>query len=831
MLVAKQVAAIEAQGQCQVGVEAAFNEIATCRILSKLYKIMIFKGLEEYRRMEKTLTIIKGMQCFPFYPIAALPPDVVDLMQRACDALGERVRGKSAHLIRSFDVYCHVTGASVTYLSLSRPEFKRVVQGFLGALDGESLLPVGTQIRSVYKHSLIKLVTKMRDEVPMLPEFTSADSKPGIYENVWQAMQRDLDPVALRYWNGWIVQGRNGNKGYLPIAYLWNSHGPEFAEDVFERYRNNTSKKLAPSHSEFNTFIYYLADNKERWPPSTFQNPLEIKRLFIDFMVHSFKRALASGTDLSTRTRSYSKFIYAMDETFLQSGAWVKPFAGALPKPISKSPPGSKTNTKQKPDGTVVKDKLITEVPMHLTDSDAIEILFKKIHEDNALVLKWAKYRLEKAKESYEVCVELAQTGTVITGGNNNVKTIEEIGAENICATYQTRGITYFKDNLKQVLGKTTKSEAYKLLGIPSVDTIFALQMLLIYGHPNVTDTFFLNLELYNKKGTLTGFTKTESGAYQLTGYKDRAGGPNSERKILLSDEEAEWVKLMISMTKVLRDDLRSAGNDDWRYMFLQTAGRFTRPSKPESMKLSDNRVKFRHEMVREFMVLGNRDKSATEGFMARLSLTAFRASAAVEIFLRDHDVEEMARALGHKRYDSSLLSSYLPEPILAFFQTRWIRLFQRGIICMAMKDSPRLLEVTRFANMEELHLFLENHALRDIPEHLKNPDYLKKSASLDAANDAQANKQGQVIVSIDTGVLTALLSLRAAVTEATERAQKNPPGRRLCSKAIYWSRFTDLVVKEIEEGLESELIEHLECAQEHLNATHMEDLIYATAS
>lgn len=781
--------------------------------------------------MEKNLTIIKGMQCFPFYPITALPPDVVDLMQRTFDGLGERVRGRSGHLIRAFDAYCHVTGTSMTYLSLSGPGFQKVIQGFFGALDSESLLPVGSQSRRAYKQSLIKMLEKMREEVPMLSKFTPDDLKPGIYEEVWQAMQCDLDPVALRYWNGWLVEGRNGNKGYLPIAYLWNSHGPEFAEDVYERYRNNSSKKLAPAHSEFNKFIYYLADNKERWPISTFQNPLKLKKLFIDFMLHSFKQTLANGGDVQGRTRSYSKFIYSMDETFLQSGAWVKPFAGALPKPISKELPTSRTNTKKNSDGTVVKNKLITEVPMHLTDSDAIEILFKKIHEDNALVLKWARYRLQKAKESYETFAKLSNAGTVITNDNTNVKTIEEIGADNICATYLAKGISYFKDNIKKILGKTNKAEAYELLSIPSVDTIFALQMLLIYGHPDVTDAFFLNLELYNKKGTLTGFTKTESGVYQLSGYKDRAGGPNSERKILLSEEEAEWVKLMISMTKVLRDELRSVGNDEWRYMFLQTGGKFKPAAKPEYMRLNERTIKFRQRMLTEFMTLGSRGKLETERFMIRLSLTAFRASAAVEIFLRDHDVEEMARALGHKRYSSSLLSSYLPEPILAFFQTRWIRLFQRGIICMAMKDSPRLLEVTRFANMEELHLFLENHALRDIPEHLKNPDYLKKPASLVAANDAYANKPDQVIVSIDTGVLTALLSLRAAITEAAIRAQKNPPGRQLCSKAIYWSRFTDLVVREIEEGLESDLLEHLESAQQHLNATYMEDFIYETAS
>lgn len=779
--------------------------------------------------MENTLTIIKEMQCLPFYPITAIPPDVLELMQRSFDALGARATTKAGSLIPLFDTYCHVTATPITYLSLSSAGFKKVIQGFLGALDGESLVPVGYQVRRQYQRSFVKLLIKMREEIPMLPELTTADWQSGLYQHVWQAMQHDLDPVALRYWNGWSVQGRNGKNGYVPIAYLWNSHGPKFAESVYEHYSNNMSKKLSPSHSDFNLFVYYLAENEERWPVSTFQNPVKMRQLFIDFMLHSFTQALENGTDLDNRTRSYSKFIFSMDEVFLQSGIWVKPFSGALPRPISTSTPGIKTNTKQKADGTVVKDKLITEVPMHLTDSEAIEILFKKINEDNALVLKWARHRLQKAKDAYEACVELGQRGIVISGGNSNAKTIDEIGAENICATFLKKGITYFKNNLKKVLGEASRGEVYKILGIPTVETIFALQMLLIHGHPNVTDAFFLNLELYNKRGDLTGLTKTESGAYQLTGYKDRAGGPHSERKILLSDEEASWVKAVLSMTQVLRDELRAAGNDEWRYMFLHTGGRFATPSKPESIKLNDKTIPYKREMVEEFIALGNRDETATKRFITRLSLTAFRASAAVEIFLRDHDVEEMARALGHKGYTSTLLSSYLPETILAFFQTRWIRLFQRGIICRAMKDSPRLLEVARFASMEEFHKFLENHALREIPEHLQNPDYLKTPAA--AANDSNADKPGQVIVSIDTGVLTALLSLKAAVVEATKKAQESPPSRQLCSKAIYWARFTDLVVKDIEEGLDSKLIGHLEAAQQHANAAYMEDLIYATAS
>lgn len=785
--------------------------------------------------MENSLTIIKKPQCLPFYPITALSADVLELMQRSLDAsLSSGIRQKMGNLIPVFNVYCHVTATEVTYLSLSSPGFATAIQGFLGAMDDNSLIPLSRGPRREYQRSFVKLVGKMRDEIPMLPELTRQDLQPNVYQHVWKELLRNLDPLALRYWNGWEVQGRNGNSGYLPLAYVWNSHGSEFAELIYDLYRKDASKKLSPSHSDFNTFLYYLSDNKDSWPVSTFQSPVKIKQLFVDFMFHNFLQAVENGTDINIRTRSYSKFIYSMDEVFLQSGVWARPFSGSLPKPSARSAPGTITNTKKKADGTEVKVKLITEVPLHLTDSRAIEILFNDIQQDNALVLKWAKYRLAKAKEAYEICLARGKSGTVITGCNQSANKIDQLGAENICATFLENGTTHLKDNSEKIFGKVSRSQIFNLLGIPTVDTIFALQMLLTHAHPALTDGFFLNLELYNKKGNLSGFKKTESGAYQLTGYKDRSQAPNSERKIILSDEEAEWVKLIISMTKVLRNDLRKAGNDEWRYMFLHTGGRIVTPSRPKSIKLNNKTIRFQRRMVEEFNALGNRGEAATKRFVTQLSVTAFRASAAVEIFLRDHDVEEMARALGHKGYTSTLLSSYLPDPILAFFQTRWIRLFQRGIICRAMQDSPRLLDVARFADMEELHEFLKNHALRDIPEHLQNPDYLKSPAPLAAANESDGDKADQVVVSIDTGILTALLSLNAAVIKATNNAseiQHPQQARQLCSKAIYWSRFSDLVVKEIQDGLDSEMQQYLKVAQQHIDASHMEDLIYATAS
>ncbi|MCY1305973.1 hypothetical protein D9M70_558050 [compost metagenome] len=126
---------------------------------------------------------------------------------------------------------------------------------------------------------------------------------------------------------------------------------------------------------------------------------------------------------------------------------------------------------------------------------------------------------------------------------------------------------------------------------------------------------------------------------------------------------------------------------------------------------------------------------------------------------------------------------------------------------------------------MEELHTFLANHAIRQIPEHLQNPDHsLKKALKNVATSDESNEKDGQVLVSVDTGILTALISLKMAVSNADSKLT-------VCSKAIYWSKFAELVVRHIEDNYNSELQEYLSTAQQHANANHMESLIYETSA
>lgn len=131
------------------------------------------------------------------------------------------------------------------------------------------------------------------------------------------------------------------------------------------------------------------------------------------------------------------------------------------------------------------------------------------------------------------------------------------------------------------------------------------------------------------------------------------------------------------------------------------------------------------------------------------------------------------------------------------------------------MKDSPLLLEATEFASMDELHMFLKNHALKEIPSHLKNPE---KNSNKSEPRDSH------VYISIDVGIMTALLSLEAAVHNSEKPHE-------VSGRAKYWAELSKSVSDEIERGSDSLLKEHLSVAKNHINPTRMEKVIYVTAA
>jgi hypothetical protein len=181
-------------------------------------------------------------------------------------------------------------------------------------------------------------------------------------------------------------------------------------------------------------------------------------------------------------------------------------------------------------------------------------------------------------------------------------------------------------------------------------------------------------------------------------------------------------------------------------------------------------------------------------------------------VYLKTKSVEAMAEALGHSKYNPSLLRDYLPDSILAFFQSRWIRIFQRGIICEAMKDSPYLLKASNFESMDELHNFLRNHALKDIPHNEVDEGQ--------SPNNPTHSEVSSVYVSVSPGIMNALLSIEAAVDNAEEP-------NSVCAKAKYWASVSRLVTSEILRANDGLLKSHLSKAKEMSEPTRVQHMMY----
>lgn len=760
------------------------------------------------------MTIVKSSQYLAHYPFQVLPPLLVECMRRN----GSSVEHVETAL-KLFECYCHLSNAKIKFPYISGQEFRSIVVGFFGALQSTSFYAVKASTRRAIILRLTKILINIQKESATF-ESIQWDAI-GYEESVaaWEAISKALNPIKVRYWNGWEVLTQKNESLYIPLANIWNSHGETFAEEIYLYWRRSCEKKRRPASTTLNKFLDYLNKNVKQWPPDTFCDPIRIKQFFISFMKEYFIEAYNNKCDINSQLRAWNSFVVTCEEAFIQSGAWAEPFGDGLPKPKKRNPPGTQTRIKRNHDGVEVHCKLITHVPLHVTDDQAIEILFKEINRDIQTIKSWALTTANDLYSRVQRRLQLAKEGvpTSLTGG---LRSAEEIGFNNICATFEAEGFKSGKRTLYKSYGHFTKlTELAYDLGLPTTNSLFCYQCLLVCEHPEITPGFLDGLLLYDEHGHQTGFVQTDRNG-QLKGSKPRKGTKHSEQRIELNEKSTQWIKQIIEITAPLRTQLKTKADSNWRYLFLTCGKGFTPPSRCgrtrwTKHKLNKNSV-FRQKLEAQFHPFTSLRGEGFVDFLSRVTLSSLRASCGVSIYIKTKSVVEMAKALGHLRYDRHLLRHYLPESILAFFQTRWIRIFQRNLICEAMKESPLLLKAANFQSMDELHNFLKNHALREIPSHIKEPTYLNQ-------NNDHCENETKVFISIDIGIMTTLISLERAVTGSIEQ-------NRVSARARYWSDLSKAVEFEISTGNDKLLKDHLATAIKNCEPAIMKKIIYEDA-
>lgn len=768
------------------------------------------------------MTIIKNLYSIRHHPFSAIDADAADVFLE-----GQKLVQRSAkNPLKSYTItidlklleaYCDLTDQRITLETLRSPAIGTILQDFSYAVAGKELVDMSRRAGHKPCRKIYYALNAARER------------QTDLYAVVWDVNKFKPDPATCHaiasaaeykrwYWQGWQIEDPVHDNVFPRLAQLVVPYGRNFVESVDTElqlfYRNRANYFSV----EWNHMFDYLGKFHSTWPLHKFQNEQGTRSFIQKFTRDYFSAAKKANKDGRVQVKNWNKFLNSVQHCLCKTNIW-SPVTTPIKRPPSAKKHGSETKTRQHENGIIVQEKLLTDIPLQVTDTEAVEILFFHIKRDLATVRGWANAQYQALKARYTRRVSLAQEGQpILEPLADNMYKRHSLG--DVCATLEDATSTVRQQLLCKIYNYHTgdKCGAVELantFGFPTAGSLLPLQCLLVLEHPEITTEFLRLLELYDSQGQLVGFDEEKR---LLIGYKERKQPDEREQVIELNEFSCRLVKDIIDITGLPRRSLRAENNDEWRYMFL-TSGRAFEPFRIASI-LSWNETEFRarsglrERLIKEFRPHSDLPEGELVEFIKKVRLTTIRASRAVEVFIKTKSTEKMSEALGHERYYPDLLSHYLPDPLLAFIKARWIRLFQKALVCEAMKESPYLFRVTQFATMDELDIFLENHRIKEIPSQASDPE---RKAQVEQAETSEA------VLSIGVPFLASLLSLEAAVSASLDRA-------RVCGKAEYWASLAEKIKAEILGGRKLELKKYLTAALKLVDPKKMEDLIYVPA-
>ncbi len=768
------------------------------------------------------MTTVKSTTSIRYHPHVAIDGSVIRVLKDAYQRILEsephqcEVPASLSIPLRLLECFCDLTDRKITVETIQSPELPEILDEFTAALAGSSLANISSQTSGKYCRLLHRVFNEVAiaQHSPQNIAWNPQNLKPS------PEIETRLDlacPSKKIYWAGFTISMQGKSDIHLRLAPLVRRHGLDFVQNIYKALRGRFDGSPSRNLFLWNKMFDFMAENFAQWQKFTFQSETMLRAFIQKFTRNHFEEAKRLGHDAKSQIRCWSRFLNELQDILCGTTDWAM-ITSPFKRPRESSKRGHETKTKSTADGMLYQEKLLTDIPLAVSDGQAMELLFHKIDQDVSIVKAWARTQATALYNRYKARTELARAGTAIQKYKGHF-TFRLYSLADLCATVENNLYDVPNEFLNKVYSNVTgkeqtlKSMAYDL-GIPLPGDLFAHQCLLVLEHPEITTSFLSYHELYNNTGAMTGYIAERN---ELIGYKKRKGPERSEQTIILTPESKNIFEQVISITTILRKVLRDDQNSNYRYSFLTSGNGFS-PINRASEKLwngstfkNDRHLESR--LINEFSEHCTASNAEIRNLIFRVKLTRIRVSRAVQIYLETRSADAMAKALGHESYEPALLSHYLPEPILAFIKSRWIRTFQKALVCEAMKESKHLLRAASFKNMDALHDFLERHRIKIIPEEAANP--MRKRVR-------NENEHSEAAFSISTPLLSALFSLEAAVKGSDRQAE-------ICGKAKYWSILSEKIKTEISLSYDRKLKSHAIDAMKLVDPNRMESVIYDT--
>ena len=744
--------------------------------------------------------VIKWPQlpCFEGYPLLAVPEALLEPLQQRPD-----YSSLLAGFLLRFQFFCELTS----------PGNKDARGGVVDLFDDS----MGRFVAAHYSSRFVTLTTPwQRLDVlkkafaasapeccfPDFPKTWNRDSWPSTFVSKVEAVNA-IEPEAerVRFWQGWEARNSAGNMSRLRLWRFYQQFGSRRTSELFDaskEWLGRGRSQRIPLVSEFAEWLTHNCKSIE------FDSSDQISDAIFEFYPHLFRTKHASGKGIESIISDWRNFV-ALLQGHLLGKAWARPLR-SLPMPRQKKVAGALRNVVSTLRGEESTQTLLTRIPLQVSDAEAKDLLFRDIRRDVDTLLIWA--RAEVAEARFRLNRRL-RYGTGDPGSEGiNVGTEPPKWLRSAQKAYAAHGFSHLKGG--RATNKYSKSlfDTCWELGFATPSLLLAHATVLVAKYPQITPSYLSTLPLYDKHGRMIGLVESDGG-WHLVGYKRRKGANLAEQKIKLDEEALAVVRDLIDLTAPLRDWLRAREDERWTLLFVATPSMGVAPN---SWNPDSEACRKAEWVASRLELFANVSREYALDLANRFTLRRLRSSAGVLVYLETGSVQRMAEALGHSQWRPRLLDHYLPRPIQEFFVERWIRLFQAGIICEALKDSPLLLRASGFVSMADLDEFLESHALRRIPAHLEAPDSV--------VEDNRAIERDSVVFGVEIGILTLLASLEAAVKTASGL----PSGR-----AMRWARISEKLFPHLESQLEQpELREMAREARRNSNPAFAAGLIYA---
>ncbi|MFA0248027.1 hypothetical protein AB4480_00655 [Vibrio sp. 10N.261.45.A4] len=586
-----------------------------------------------------------------------------------------------------------------------------------------------------------------------------------------------IDKTKADYLKGWQVVSKENKSLEVHLDTLYVNFGEDFTNKIHLALKNYASKQKSSSLSNMlksikHLFVGISAVYVER-DGITIETYLSHK--YVQPFFHKVFKVLFVRSQAALNCPNYfhsrwRDIINYYTDCFINTGVFDEPHKPFI-VPDWKEPKGAAPifsvggNATQKE-----SNRWFSNIPSRIKDEEAVSVIQQRVDRDMAHIKHVCLLKFEEFLEREDRNKAFKKKGLVKPlqsnlGNSQYYNIVGEDKLNNTVATFYAHGIGAKKYYLKS-LGFFGNAKQFNTeLNLPNKSTLNALLTLLVMEHPLITPSWLAKWELFDTHSNKVGY-KQVGNQYIAVSYKPRKGVTNAQQEVVLNEFSKSIVEFLIQHTHIAREYLKNKGDADWRKMIL-TATHSNATCLKELNTTLHSADDF-YDWLQDKSIF---DKSSdinqadAQAISDIHSLRSIRRHRGFQIYLETRSMDAVAEALGHEKKNTNLLTSYLPKPLMEFFNRRWVSQFQNAILLEAMKESVHRFDAINMS-AEDIGGFLKNHGISNIPEHFDH-GFIQQNTTEN--EPPESLEFGQLTYTISTSLLQLLMVIRLIVESSDE--------------------------------------------------------------